>query len=151
MESLVAAIPAIALLFWLVACGDAQVANKLMLHNREIIYRSTATVSGTLLGFTIATASVVLGFFSSKRLRVLRESDKSKDLWRTFFQAAKFLGILTVVSLASLAVDTESSSNVWVLVPFVLFAGLSFARVVRVIWILEQIFLIVSKPTPSSR
>ena len=114
--------------------------------NRGNLYRTIASIAGTLLGFSLAAVSLILSFSSSPRLALLQGSSHYPVLWKTFIQATKCLGALTITSLICLAVDKDNYPIVWLVVPLCLFLGLSTVRLIRVIWILEEFFNIVSIP-----
>ena len=118
--------------------------------NRANIYGTLATIAGSLLGFSVAATSIVFGLLSSERLALLKKSKHYPKLWKTFFQAIQCLGILTIVVLVSLILDKEDAPISWLVIPVVLFVGLSVVRLTRAIWILEQIIQILSMPTSSS-
>ena len=149
VESLVAILPCVALAIWLVFFDGMLAANALISDNRVNVYGTTAGIAGTLLGFSITVASLVLNFASSQRLAVVRRSRHYPKLWKTFFQTIRFLGGLTVIALICLIWDKDEAPNTWLIVPFCLFLSLSIVRLIRVVWILEQIIGIVSSPSPA--
>lgn len=151
VEAALALVPALTLLVWFVLGDGRECVDGLMSGVRADIYRTTATISGTLLGFLIAVASLVLSFVSTERLTLLRTSEHYPAMWETFFQTTRVLGALTVTALVCLVFDKDGGSLPWLVVPFVLFLSLAFARLLRVIWILEQIIELVSRPSPASR
>ena len=128
-------------------CFDGEVyVDALMQDNRAIIYGTTATIAGALLGFSIAAASIVLGFSSNERLELVRGSAHYSTLWRTFFQTIWWLGGLTVIALVCLIWDKDSDPVSWFVIPFFLFFSLSVVRVARIIWILQRLVEIIIKP-----
>ena len=136
-----------ALAVWLVVLGGEAEVDKLLNGNRANIYRSLASIAGTLLGFSIAVASLVLSFISSKRLQILRGSRHYGSLWRTFFQTTRLLGASTIMALVCLLWDRDGAPCTWLVIPLCLFVTLTVVRLLRVIWILEQIILVVTKPS----
>lgn len=124
--------------------------HNLLKDNRANIYGTLATIAGSLLGFSVAATSIVFGLLSSERLALLKKSKHYPKLWKTFFQAIQCLGILTIVVLVSLILDKEDAPISWLVIPVVLFVGLSVVRLTRAIWILEQIIQILAMPTSSS-
>lgn len=148
VEALAAVLPNILLVIWLVFFDGMSAVNDLVSGNRANIYRTVASIAGTLLGFSIAVASLVLNFASSPRLAVVRRSRHYPELWKTFFQTTRFLGGLTVIALVCLIWDKDDAPLSWLVIPFCLFLSLAIVRLVRVIWILEQIIGIVSRPSP---
>ena len=149
MDGVIAAALAAALGIWLVFQGERQV-EELIQGNRANIYRTLTGVAGTLLGFTLASASFALNAVSSPRLTVLRNSRHYSALWRTFFQTIWLLGMLTLTSLVCMIWDRDSAPTTWLLVPLVLFGCLCVVRLARMIWILERVIGIVAKPLPHS-
>ena len=146
IEAVVAIVPGVALATWLVGYGGDLHVDQFMDSNRANIYRTTAGISGTLLGFSIAAVSLVLNSASSPRLSLVRNSRHYPVLWKTFLQTTKSLGALTVISLVCLTWDRESSPQTWLVVPFCFLLTLSILRLFRVVWILEQIITIVTAP-----
>ena len=149
VETLIAVLPSIGLAIWLGFFEGMPVVNDLISGNRANIYRTSATIAGTLLGFSITVASLVLNFASSPRLALVRRSRHYPKLWKTFFQTIRCLGGLTIIALVCLTWDKENEPLTWLIIPLLLFLSLSIVRLVRVIWILEQIIGIVSRPSPA--
>ena len=149
MDALIAVALAVALAIWLVFQGERHV-EELIHGNRTNIYRTLTGISGTLLGFTLASASFALNAVSSRRLVVLRNSRHYPALWRTFFQTTWFLGALTLTALVCMIWDRDSAPTTWLVVPLVLFTCLCVVRLARTIWVLERVIGIVAKPSPIS-
>ncbi len=149
-DALIAVGLAAGLAIWMFFEGKCQV-EELVHGNRADIYRTLAGVSGTLLGFTLASASFALNAVSSPRLAVLRNSRHYPALWRTFFQTTWFLGVLTLTAMVCMIWDRDSAPTTWLVVPLVLFAGLCVVRLARMIWILQRVIGLVAKPSPDSR
>ena len=138
------------LAIWLGVADDSHGYIKdLLAQNRSGLYRTVATISGTMTGFTIGVASVITTVTSSERFRLLRGSRYYGEIWKTFTQTAKLLGLLTVVALVGLLVDKETSPTTWMAVPLFLSGLLAVARLARAIWVLEMITKIVSSPPPN--
>ena len=151
VEGVIGTLPCIVLITWFLVLDGTSYTNDLLGGNRANIYRTTAAIAGTLLGFSMAGVAMVLNFVPSKRLTILQNSPHYPDLWKTFFQAAKFLGLLTITALVCLVFDKDTDPCAWFIVPFCLFLSLSALRVLRVVWILEQIIGLVSAPSPADR
>ena len=147
LEFCLASIPAILIAIWIMGFDGSSHIDNFMREVRSNIYRSIATISGTLLGFSIAAVSIVINFASSERLRLLRESGVYSKIWKAFFQATKILGSLTIVALVCLTWDRDDAPLSWLAIPISLLICLSIARVIRVIWMLEQIVKILTKPS----
>src|SRR5688572_11782627 len=52
---------------------------------RQGIYGALASIAGSLLGFSIATVSIVMGFIQAPQLQILRESRHHQTLYDVFF------------------------------------------------------------------
>ena len=131
---------------WFFLFGGAPHVSALMQNNRGNIYRTTATISGSLLGFSMAVMAIVLGFSSSDHLAIVRDSKHYATLWKTFFQTIWCLGGLTVTALICLIWDKDCLPVSWLVIPFLLFVGLCVVRVTRTIWTLERLIGIIIKP-----
>ncbi len=125
--------------------GESHV-NALMQGNRANIYGTMATIAGSLLGFSVTTTSIMLGFSSSARLSVVRNSKHYPVLWKTCFQTIRYLGYLTVIALLCLIGDRDSAPVSWLVLPFFMSVGLSVVRLARMVWILERVIEIIVKP-----
>ena len=150
VDALIAVGLAAALAIWMFFEGNGQI-EELVHGNRANIYRTLAGVSGTLLGFTLASASFALNAVSSPRLAVLRNSRHYPALWRTFFQTTWFLGALTLTAIVCMIWDRDSAPTTWLVVPLVLFGCLCVVRLARMIWILQRVIGLVAAPSPDSR
>jgi hypothetical protein len=100
-----------------------------------------------LLGFAITAESIVLGLWGSERLAVVRESKHYATLWRVFMATIRSLGLATGFCLLGLVFDRDGDPNRVIL--YLCFAAslLAVARLIRCIWILEQVVLLVSGPS----
>ena len=76
---------------------------------RSTVYGAFAAIAGSLLGFVIATISIVLGLSSSPRLKRVRDSAHYGTLWGVFTAAIKAMGLATLVLLAGLLFDCDQS------------------------------------------
>ena len=146
VEALVAAVPAVALGVWFAFYGGTSFIDEFIHENRTDIYWTTAGIAGTLLGFSMTSVSLILTLMSPERpeqpehLRILRESPAYPDLWKTFFQTIRVLGLLTITSLVCLIVDKGNAPVIWFIIPvFFFLIILSVLRLCRAVWILERI------------
>jgi hypothetical protein len=128
----------------------APLVDSLLRGNRPIVYGTLASINGSLLGFSIAVTSIVLGFSSSDRLAVLRESPHYPTLWRTLSATTKVLGVATLLSLACLLFDRDQAPSKALTIALVPVILLSIAYLGRTVWILDQIVTLITMP-PSGR
>jgi len=146
----VATLLAIAFAVWASKFGGAAMVDEALRGNRGLLYGTLASISGSLLGFAITAASIVLGFSSSPRLRIIRESSNFPALWSVFFATIRALALATLVSLIALILDHDGAPNhlVLYLVAFVFL--LACLRIARTVWVLENIISLLAQP-PKAR
>jgi len=143
----VSAVVTAAFIGWAEWLDGASVIDSLLMGNRGPVYGTLATIFGTLLGFTITAASIVLGFSSSPRLRIVRESTHYATLWRVFGSTIRALALATVVGLIALIVDRDSAPRHWILYVVVFGFVLSSVRIARAIWVLENVIALITRPS----
>jgi hypothetical protein len=120
--------------------GDAtKVLTDIVKGNRSTIYGTMASLSGSLLGFVIATQSIVLGFSGSERLKILRNSKYYEQLWKVFTSSIRVLGSTTLLWLVALFFDRETSSRPLLLICCLAVTFLALLRLARCVWVLERI------------
>lgn len=112
--------------------------------NRGQLYGTLASIFGSLLGFVITAMSIVLGFSSAERLKVLKTSQYYEQLWEVFTSAIRVLGITTVLWLACLFFDRETATRPVLLVMGIGISFLAVLRIIRCIWVLERIVEILT-------
>lgn len=119
-------------------------ASEILFADRGEIYSTSAAIFGSLLGFIITAVSIVLGYISSERLRVVRDSVHYPTMWRVFTSAIKVLAVATVSALIGLLFD-RNSAPIYVVFYFNVFAAtLASLRLARCVWVLENIIQIVA-------
>jgi len=118
--------------------------------NRPSIYGTAASIFGSLLGFVITATSIVLGFSTSDRLKVIRDSSQYSTLWQVFNSTIRALGIATITTFMALIFDRDPSP-----IPALLFASLfgvtfSVFRLLRAVWVLENVISLITLPSKQS-
>ena len=140
---------------WSEEFGGKGLIHQVLHENRGSVYGTWASILGALLGFTIATESVVLGFIDRKRLARLSGSPKAyRQLWAIFMSCIRWLGVATAVAMIALVVDRNTHPNVWALYALVGTGVIAVLRVLRTIWILELVIELltnVKEQTPSEK
>jgi hypothetical protein len=120
--------------------GNSVIAS--WLDGRQLMYGTLASISSALLGFLIATITIMQGVVNSDGFQRLRESDQYPTLWRVFIVAIRFLGLTTALTLVGLVADTHEHP-IWPIAYLTWWAVLSSALLVaRSLWILERILKI---------
>lgn len=135
-----------AFVVWYNRFGGQAYLSSFLQGNRAAIYGTAASIFGSLLGFVITATSIVLGFSTSDRLKVIRESKQYKTLWQVFSATIWALALATITSFLSLIFDRDSHH-----VPFLFFAAvfgaaLAFFRLLRTIWVLENVIALITMP-----
>jgi len=135
IESGVAAVASLILLAWVLKTNQLPA---FLQGNRGAFYGTVASIEGALLGFVIATVTIVMGFSSSPQFAIVRGSPHYQTLWLVFSSAIRALGIATAATLVALLLDRDTGHNVWAMMACLgsgIWAGL---RVWRVVWVLEK-------------
>ena len=145
MEATMAGLVTLVFSIWFFAFDGQHFVGESMQGNRGVAYTTIAGTAGTLLGFSIAVTSLVLNLSSAPGMKILRESKQYPKIWKTFTSTGRTLGSLTVVALVCLFIDTDRVPNSWLTIPLFFLLVLSIYRVVRVLWILENIIELVVK------
>lgn len=114
---------------------------------RSTFYSTVAGLSGSLLGFVIATFAITVSAFGSRRLRPVEAH--MATLVATFSMATVYLGSATLVALVALVFDKDSGPVPWLFYAVLLLIGLSTVGVVRCVWILHNVISIVGAPSKS--
>jgi hypothetical protein len=143
-------VTAILLLWWKYGNGIA-VLKEIVHGNRGQIYGTLASIFGSLLGFVITALSVVLGFSSSDRLKVLRSSSYYKQLWDVFTSAIRVLGVTTILWLAALFFDRDGAPKPLILVFCLSISFLAILRMGRCVWVLERIVEVLTLKSESKQ
>lgn len=124
--------------------GGAAFIDPLLHGNRGALYGTLASIFGSLLGFTIAAASIVLASISSPRLRIVRQSRNAGDLWRIFSSTIRVLAVATLISLMGLLLDRDAAPSHWIFYLLLFVFSLACLRLARTLWVLEKTILLVA-------
>ena len=145
MEAITTGLMTLVFSVWFFAFDGQHHVDESMQGNRGTAYTTIAGIAGTLLGFSIAVTSIVLNLSSAHGMKKLRKSKQYPKIWETFISTGRMLGMLTIVALFCLFIDTDRTPNSWLTIPLCFLLLLSIWRVVRVLWILENIIELVVK------
>jgi hypothetical protein len=145
VEAAIALLCSTAFAVWFLRYDGASVTSCILQGNRAPFYGAMSSIFGSLLGFVITATSVVLGFSTSDRLAVVRESSEYPKLWKTFSSTIWSLALSTMIALACLLFDKDTAPTDWLLIPLFFSVLLSLLRIARTIWCLEQIISLVTK------
>ena len=124
--------------------------NRVLKNNRGPLYGALTGMFGTLLGFVLSAASIVLTLVDKARLARLQKSGHLRWIAQDFFATTWILGISTLAMLFVLIRDTEAQPwfvGTCVAVFFGLWSGLMLFRCIR---LMEQVVLSTMEPEPPS-
>ena len=151
VELAVAAVGVGAAAVYLFVFAEPSITDSSVFGNREIVYRTSATVGATLAGFVGTVVAIVSGLIHTERLQLLRESEYRETLWKVFFSTIRCLGLLVIVSFAGLIIDHGCEPMMGMAVAFLYSILLSVFRVSRSIWLLQRIVRVMAMPSSSNR
>ena len=127
------------LIVWCRWNGGANVLNNIVRGSGGTIDGTLASIFGSLLGFTVASLSVILAMSSSEQTKRLRQSACDQQLWAVFSSAIKALGLATITWLMALFFDREVKAHPLVLVLCLGVSFLACLRTARCVWVLERV------------
>lgn len=146
-EFVLAVLVATAFSIWTYRFGGQPIIADVIQGNRAAVYGALASIFGSLLGFAITAESIVLGLSGSERLEAIRESTHYTTLWRVFISAIRALGLATALSLVGLVLDRDIRPMWPCLLINVFGTVLASLRLLRCIWVLENVVALVSAPS----
>jgi hypothetical protein len=132
---------------WYSRFGGIVALNDLLESDRTTIYSTLVTTFGTLLGFTIAAASIVLAFSNVSRMAALRESSHYVTLWRVFRAATWSLAVATALAFLSLVGDRDTHPNpvlMWLCFTSSLIA---VAYLSNCLWVFDRVLTLLTDPS----
>ena len=151
MEMAAAFIATVAFVGWAECLNGMVEIDRVLADNRGALYGTLASIFGSLLGFAITSASIVLGFSSSERLAIVRESKHYPTLWKVFGATIRALGLATIIALVGLVFDRDTAPSRLVSYFLVFSFLLSCLRVARTVWILENIIGLMTRAVGDGR
>lgn len=109
------------------------------------LFANLAQIEATLLGFILATLGVVFTQLSAPRFNHARNHPAFDQLWKVFINSMKYLGVGVL-----LAWSARIFGIIEILIVLNLcVAAVSFLRVGRCIWVLENVIRVtLQKPPP---
>lgn len=123
-----------------------QVASFLM-ERRQDLYAALLGVHITMLGFVLATLTIILGYAQSPRFRVLRDSPWYGALFKVFTIALRLFALAFVATLAALLFDRDEAPVAVLTALTTASTVAALASVVHLLAVLEQVIRIVTAPT----
>lgn len=107
--------------------------------NSTELYKSTAGVSGTLMGISMAIVVLAITFWQTNWYQLIKEDERaSHQIWATLKQTTWFLALLTITSLFCMAANSEDSPSKWTIVPYLIALSMALVRLLRAIWVVQR-------------
>jgi hypothetical protein len=110
---------------------------------RQGLYAPVVGVHITMLGFTLATLTVVLGYAQSPRFQVLRDSQWFSALFGVFTASLRLLALAFAATLAALLFDRDHAPMALLTALATGATAAALASVVRLLAVLEKVVRIV--------
>ncbi|MDE2788725.1 MAG: hypothetical protein OXL37_19000 [Chloroflexota bacterium] len=107
--------------------------------NLLMLYRTTATIAGTLMGFSMAGTVMAINFWQDKWFDLIKRDDKStREIWVTLKQTTWCLALLTATALFVIAAGGGSTPDKWTIVPYLIAFSIAVARLMRSVSIIHR-------------
>lgn len=110
---------------------------------RKDLYNAVLGLSGSLLGFVLATLAIVIGYAQSARFAVLRQTRWHQALYRTFLQCVRTLLATVIFSLVALFADEEKTPVPVLAAATTAAVAASLMRLARTMAVFHQVVNIV--------
>lgn len=116
------------------------------LHDRrQSLYAAVVGVHITMLGFALATLTVVLGYAQSPRFQVLRDSRWFSALFSVFINALRAFALAFAVTLVALLFDRNSHPEPLLTTLAAGTTVTALATLVHLLFVLEKVVIIVTR------
>jgi len=112
------------------------------------LFSTLASIFGSLLGFVITAAAIVISFLGSPSMSVLKKSAHFPKLWKIFFATSRALGVSTVFALACIIDDVTAALGPITVYILIALCILTFLRVISCLWVLEKVVELQQLQTP---
>ncbi len=146
-ESVTALMAGLLFAFWQSDLGGAPAIDSLLKSNQAALYGTLATIWGALLGFAIASTSIILSYGESSRMKAVTEHASYTQLGNVLRVVNPVLAVATLAGLIALLLDRDSSSNQVVRDLVFTTSLLAVVSLARTIWILDNIVRLATRPS----
>ena len=107
--------------------------------NATNLYKSTATIAGTLMGFSMTIVVLAITFWQTDWYQLIKEDNRaSHQIWATLKQTTWFLALLTMTCLICMAANLEDKPAKWTVVPYLATLSMAIVRLLRAIWVIQR-------------
>lgn len=104
-----------------------------------ILYQTTATIAGALMGFSVAIMMLGLNVWKEAWFDLIKRDDKSThEIWSTLKQTNWCLALLTATSLFVMATVGGNPPAKWTIIPYLVTSSVAVARLLRAVSIIHR-------------
>ena len=114
--------------------------------NRELVYRVSVSLFGSLLGFSLTVTSIILGYANSDRMSIIRKSSQYPKLGRILISTVISSGCVAIISLVCLIFDRDKDPIYFLTLLFILLVIWAVERMVASIWLVNKIVTLITIP-----
>ena len=141
-----AAIVAIAIIAVLWLSSTENIAAVYSAELRHSLYKTVATITGTLTGFTITATALMLNIWEHKSLALLaRHPTRSKEI-RTVLRNTMWSMVLTMlVWMVAMSIDIGETPCRPIASAVIFATTISIARLCETIWLVQSIATIITR------
>lgn len=142
------------LFYWGYRGGGNEMVSALLEEKRAMLYGTLASISATMLGFTLTATALCLNLTSKERFAELRSKRAFPKLWEYFLWAIAVLTVDVLICLAAFTVDRNDAPVIWMSYIVVFVSLLSLCFLLNVIYALKLIVGVATQPdegSPSGR
>ncbi len=137
-EWLIAALIAIVIIFILNhVCGSEDVI-KFLNGSRQQLYAMLASISGTILGFIIATVSILMGLLQLPKLKLVRISQHHRTVYAILFSTIRYLSYFTIWAIVAFIFDKDTAPKIWLTYIGVWLLIIVSIRFYRCLWVIQK-------------
>jgi hypothetical protein len=117
-------------------------------NRRGVVYPAIVGLEGTILGFVIASLTIVIGYVNSPRFAILKGTRHWEGIFVAFAGGAKWTAGALVFALAALFFDRDSAPNTPLSMMLFISALLAAVRVGRVLYVTEKVVKVIVQARP---
>ena len=115
------------------------------LSTRQPLYRTIATIAGSLTGFTITVTTLILGNWGHQSMTLIAQHPtRSREIRTVLKQSTWSMVTTTLISLIAIATDVDKEPSRVVMSAIVLVTTFSVVRLCEVIWLVQSIAAIIT-------
>ena len=112
------------------------------------IYSVLVGLEGTVLGFIIAALTIVIGYSTSPRFEILRDSRHWSAIFQAYTRGAKGIAVALLFALVGLIFDSDKAPNAPLTVANTAALLVAGVLISRVIYVTERVVKVVINTRP---